>query len=390
MQKKILLITFVLTMNTKTKLLSLFCALLMSIGMQAHDLEPLHVDGRYLKNPKGDIVTLHGFLCWWPASIDFPGVFDPAEIDFLRFKITTDSILNSGWKMDYARLHFTNPIASPSDFDGFVRNNLFETYYLPYIDYLNSKGLYVLLMCDADNNEVFSSNREIGEPLWQRLMNYWNYVSSHPRIKNNPGVMFELANEPGTFQGSDGSLTDFRTLKAYYQPMVDVIRNNGCEQIIWVPGSGCQSEYRGYASYPIEGDNIGYAVHAYDWCGGRDYETIRKDWDATVEPVSNMAPIIITETGWEGKYSVSPIGDGTKPEVPVLTSDFGVNSKRVWDELGNVSFNWLNANVDIANTGLPTETPSVINDPEGPLVPGKEWYKEYAKTKYTSPASLSY
>ena len=372
----------------KTRLLSVLCVLMMSLGIQAHDLEPLHVDGRYLKNPKGDIVTLHGFLCWYPASIDFPDVFDETERDFLRFKITTDSMLNSGWKMDYARVGFSNQ--PPSDFEGFVRNNLFENC-LRYIDYLNSKGIYALLICDAmcDSDGNFTKYREIGEPLWQRLMNYWNYVSSHPRIKNNPGVMFELANEPGTFQGSDGSLTDFRTLKAYYQPMVDIIRNNGCQQVIWVPGSGCQSEYRGYASYPIEGDNIGYAVHAYDWCGGRDYETIRKYWDATVKPVSNMAPIIITETGWEGRYALNLNGDWTKPEDPPLTSDFGINSKRVWDELGNVSFNWLNPNVEIANTGLPTETPSVINDPEGPLVPGKEWYKEYAKTKYTSPASLS-
>lgn len=371
----------------KTRLFSILCILLMSLGIQAHDLEPLHVDGRYLKNPKGDIVTLHGYLCWWffdIDNIDYPEVIDQEERDFLRFKITTDSILNSGWKMDYARIHIIGQ--TPSDVDGF-RNYWFEIHYLPYIDYLNSKGLYVLLMCDADDNEVTSSNREIGEPLWQRLMKYWDYVSSHPRIKNNPGVMFELANEPLNFQGSDGSLNDFRTLKAYYQPMVDLIRNNGCEQVIWVPGSGWQWEYRGYASYPIEGDNIGYAVHAYDWCGGRDYETIRKFWDATVKPASNMAPIIISETSWEGNCPYDGVTD--KPEGIARTSDFGINSKRVWDELGNVSFNWLNPNVELANTGLPTETPSIFNDPEGPLVPGKEWYKEYAKTKYTSPTSLS-
>ena len=359
---------------------------MMSLGIQAHDLEPLHVDGRYMKNPKGDIVNLHGYIYnWW--NIELPDVIDEDERDFLQFKITTDSILNSGWKMDYARFHFFNRKTSPSDFEGFVRDNLFETYDLPRIEYLNSKGLYVILMADIADKD--GDIRYLGDLRYQGLMKFWNYVSSHPRIKNNPGVMFELANEPGTFNGSDGSRNDFRTLKAYYQPMVDVIRKNGCQQVIWVPGSGCQWEYRGYASYPIEGDNIGYAVHAYDWCGGRDYESIRKFWDATVKPASNMAPIMITETGWEGRYTLDIMGSGIKPEDPPLTSDFGINSKRVWDELGNVSFNLLNPNVDIANTGLPTETPSVINDPEGPLVPGKEWYKEYAKTKYTSPASLS-
>ena len=46
----------------KTRLLSILCALQMSLSIQAHDLEPLHVDGRYLKNSKGDIVTLHGYM----------------------------------------------------------------------------------------------------------------------------------------------------------------------------------------------------------------------------------------------------------------------------------------------------------------------------------------
>ena len=102
-----------------------------------------------------------------------------------------------------------------------------------------------------------------------------------------------------------------------------------------------------------------------------------------------MAPILVSEMGWEGRYGLSIIGDGTKPENPPLTSDFGINVKRVMDELGNVSFNLTSPGPDLINTGLPTETPSVFNDPEGPLVPGKEWYKEYAKTKYTSPTSLS-
>ena len=50
----------------KTRLLSILCILLMPLGIQAHNLEPLHVDGRYLKNPNGDIVTLRGFLHYLP------------------------------------------------------------------------------------------------------------------------------------------------------------------------------------------------------------------------------------------------------------------------------------------------------------------------------------
>ena len=38
----------------------------------AEGLEPLHVDGRYLKNSRGDIVTLHGYMAvldpWFQAE----------------------------------------------------------------------------------------------------------------------------------------------------------------------------------------------------------------------------------------------------------------------------------------------------------------------------------
>ena len=56
----------------KARLLSIFSILLMSFSILAHNLEPLHVDGRYLKNPNGDIVTLHGYVVsldsWFQAE----------------------------------------------------------------------------------------------------------------------------------------------------------------------------------------------------------------------------------------------------------------------------------------------------------------------------------
>lgn len=42
-----------------------FMLIILLCGSRAKSLEPLHVDGRYLKNPKGDIVTLHGWITNW-------------------------------------------------------------------------------------------------------------------------------------------------------------------------------------------------------------------------------------------------------------------------------------------------------------------------------------
>lgn len=80
--------------------------------------------------------------------------------------------------------------------------------------------------------------------------------------------MFELANEPINILGPDGtygagSQGHFDKLKEYFQSVVNAMRAQGCGNILWIPGLGYQGLYKGFAVNPIEGDNIGYAVHLY-------------------------------------------------------------------------------------------------------------------------------
>lgn len=367
-------------MKKTFSLLTLCTALMMLVSNYAmaqsdesHTLEPLHVDSRYLKNPKGDIVTLHGWITnWQNMHQEFYQETVDYEAHFKAWKLTTDSILSKGWKVDYARLHFG--YNNPRDFDGFVQRGEFEKTTLRMIDYLNSKGIYVLLMADVESGDFAEHpQRFVGDPWYQRLLRYWDYVSSHPRIKNNPGVMFELQNEPGNFMSSDGRLNDFRTLRAYYQSMVDLIRRNGCQQVIWIPGTGAQMGYAGYATFPLKDENLGYAVHYYDWDGEGDDTYI---W-SELKAASNMAPIIVTETAWDGLYE-NVIGS--------TTSSFGMNMKRLIDEAGNVSWNFLSEAHYMVLVGDNSSGPANYNDFEGDYVPCHKWFAEYAKTKYT-PAS---
>ena len=182
-------------MNMRTKLFLMLFALLVMAGTSYAHVEPLHVDGRYLKNPNGDIVTLHGWIgpgnIYWDqtAHEDYESIVKAS-------KLTVDSILAVGYKMDCVRVHFgygAYGTVDPLDFDASVR--CFEEYLLPMIDYLNEKDIYVLLMCDCDVDDALRTERKVGESWQQRLLKYWDYASSHPRIKNNPGVMFELSNE---------------------------------------------------------------------------------------------------------------------------------------------------------------------------------------------------
>ena len=155
----------------------------------------------------------------------------------------------------------------------------------------------------------------VGDDYQKFLLTVWNIVSKHPDIKNNMDIMFELANEPIHILGPDGTYAGtgsghFMNLKSYFQTITDKVRTNGAKNIIWVPGLSYQSSYSGYATYPIEGENIGYAVHVYPgWYGsdaqspsaelggvmGGGYDGFQRGWDAQVMPVANFAPIMITE-----------------------------------------------------------------------------------------------
>ena len=353
----------------------MFSLLTLAGTSQAHDLEPLHVDGRYLKNSKGDIVTLHGLMMAVSGFWCEEGAYwinDDYEGGVKYETQWVDSLLALDWKIDYIRIlvcneWITDKATGEYNLGALKENGYFEKLYIPIIEHLNSKGIYAVLYYDGirPKDDLW----RIGDKSQQLAIEFWDYISSHPYVKNNPGIMMELYNEPITIVGSDDRQNNFKDVKNYFQPMVDVIRRNGSNNVVWVPGMNMQSRYAGYATNPIEGENIGYAFHAY---------FIGNSWDNEIMPVSNMAPCMITEMGWENK-------NDDEDE----TSTFGIALKHDIDRTGNVSWNPL---VDSQGVYLQLNQPSadgsltIYNDPEACMVPTWNWYKEYAETK-TVPSS---
>lgn len=382
----------------KIKLLTIVCILLMPLGIQAHNLEPLHVDGRYLKNSKGDIVTLHGFMSAIRPDAPIGGIdwsgYDAATC--LKYKKDAlDKVLASGWKMDYVRflldgywccdkLTYDGTELETFDFEKFKK--YFEELFLPLINYYHEKGIYTLLYPPYSCPEWI----EIGDKSQQNLLLIWDYVSSHPGIRNNPGVMFELINEPVSLKchqvkGYDGywsyindNSLAFKELKDYFQPVVDKIRSH-CDNIIYVPGLFYQSDYAGFTDYPIEGSNIGYAIHCYP---GSD--NLQKDWEEHKLSVAYMAPVIITETAW---YNGHFYLDGDKG----TTSIFGKPLKNIIDDIGNVSWNCYEPEEDyyfLVNSSSSSEKAVRANDPESCFLPLFQWWNEYANTKVLPTSQL--
>lgn len=369
----------------KTKLFPLLFALLTIAGTSyAHDLEPLHVDGRYLKNPNGDIVTLHGYMT--SLSSHFQAVdFEYDDYDFegalMNKKAAIDSVLATGWKMDYVRFIFPDYYCFDKGdgykgFDLGIFKKYLDEFCLPLIDYYHEKGIYTILLPPTSTPVLI----ENGDEFQNFLLILWDCISSHPRIRNNPGIMFELANEPVNFSCKyscyDGlgsytlnSRTPFKEVKDYWQPIVDKIRSH-CNNIVYVPGMQWQSDFTGFADYPVMGDNIGYAIHWYPgWWGN-----MRKDWEEHVFPVAYMAPFVMTETGW-----------GIYDAIEGTTTNFGNPLKEIVDDLGNVSWNCWVTYEDyyylVNDETSENERATIANDPEVYYKPLYQWWNDYAHTK---------
>jgi beta-xylosidase len=380
--------------------------LLVALKVSAWEGSPmpgLHVEGRYLKDAHGNIVNLHGFAQTYSPWFNEMGKYwNGYDVNgCLSYnKGILDEVMAAGWKANFIRMHMdpywsNNPgqnTTGENDISAFNFTR-FKKYldevFVPMAEYIISKGMYVVMRPPG----VCPGKIAVGDAYNQYLIKVWGYVAQHPKLKNHPNIMFELANEPVDILGPDGtygagSQGHFDNLKTYFQTVVDTIRASA-DNIIWAPGLGYQSLYQGYAVNPIEGKNIGYALHVYPgWFNsGNGYDNFQKGWDSQVKPVADFAPIVVTEMDWAPEKYNSSWGK----EVTGIAggSGFGANFKKITDESGNVS--WL------IFTGLDllakyTNTPpaagaayTFLNDPEACPWPTYHWYQDYAQKNCPKP-----
>jgi beta-xylosidase len=370
----------------------------------------LHVEGRYLKDSHGNMVNLHGVAItpspWFNGqgsrwtNYDVSGClsYNNSVMDAL-----TDT--TKGWYLSYIRLHidpyWTNtPGASTtgendiSKFDFSRLKTTITNVIVPMIKHAKSRGMYVILRPPG----VCPDTIGVGGPYYKYLLKVWGYLSTCPDLRNADNVMFELANEPISIRLKDGtygnnSQAHFDQMKLFFQAITDTIRSNGARNILWIPGTGWQSQYKGYAINPIVGENIGYAVHIYPGFlnGGPDYTAFKNGWNENVKPVADFAPIAITEIDWSPQVSVDANGKttnmgtwGTGTTGNATTPGFGYNFKRITDESGNVSWNILSPE-SLINNGDPTGAVSFNGVWDACAAPCHQWFKEYSAVNFSRP-----
>ena len=352
---------------TRKTFIAIF-ALMMAVfsqnvmGQHVKPLPTLHVDGKWLVDTHGNHVVLHGVMDTpsayfnggrWGWNYDNNGrdaciqYFEKLFVGLEQAKCDVFRLhMDPAWTNDPNKERIGD--AGEHNISQFSSSRLatyLKTLYFPIAKRALNHGMYVVVRPPG----VCPGGLKVGDEYQNYLMTVWNIFSQNDSIKKYAGqISIELANEPVDLKNADGQ-DDAKALHDYFQPIVDKIRANGFTGVIWAPGTGWQSNYTSYAVYPIEGYNIGYAVHDYcGWYGCSDdtpnpQNKIKQFHNQL--PVVDFAPIIITEVDWspkkEGTGHYNEQGDWVEGNYGTWatgsTSLWGKAYKAVLDYYGNIS-----------------------------------------------------
>jgi hypothetical protein len=240
-----------------------------------------------------------------------------------------------GWYNSFVR------IWTPSDgwrndgtVDEALQDRAWNNMYIPYVEHCRSLGIYVVFVGNCPDGGTFMSAQHKSN-----MIKFWTRICSrYSAIKNADNVMFEICNEPVAIEsqlgnGNWGSASDAhdKAVQVYFQDIVNSIRGTGANNIIWVPGLIWQDRLMNFATYPISGNNIGYAGHMYPFGGDNPNDINNRFVSSGWKACSDKYPIIVTEGSWHTMASDQGIRRGT-------TEGFGITIKNFYDTQGNISW----------------------------------------------------
>lgn len=409
---------------------------MLSLAGWAQSVKPLpslHVEGKWLVDTYGNHVVLHGVMdtpsMWfngnrWGGGYNDTGAkncmayfeklytgLQAANCDVFRLHLdpawTNDGSVNAAGFTTVSGDKSKDPLgqevggeANIHHFSEARLKHYMEVLYVPLMKMAMAHGMYVVVRPPG----VCPGEIRVDSYYQKYLLTVWDIVSKDKTIQNFSGqISLELANEPIGVKNANGSESD-ATLHDFFQPIVDKIRENGFKGIIWIPGSGYQSNYRGYKKYPIKGDNIGYAVHDYPgWYNCSDEKVDRDGLTKSKQdnlnsfldavPVVKTNPVIITEVDWSPLKEPKEIDHYNEMGQPTYknlgtwatasTSKWGLCFKNLLDNLGNMSMTLTHPHDYI-------DLDKLMQDPQHPVPAFNgnteacsgacwEWYADYIK-----------
>jgi endoglucanase len=166
-----------------------------------------------------------------------------------------------------------------------------------YVRRLNDAGLIAIL--DLHWNAP-GSLMSLGQQVMadaDHAPAFWSSVAT--TFLDNPGVMFDLFNEPHDISWSCwqfGCETKDGWRTAGMQSLIDAVRATGAEQPIIASGLSHGNDLSGWLSHPLRDprDQLVAGVHVYNE-GPPDYCKNAACWDRMFAPVAEKVPIVTGE-----------------------------------------------------------------------------------------------
>lgn len=169
------------------------------------------------------------------------------------------------------------------------------------IEWNASLGMYTLIdlqWLDADN--PFGPNRQFVGPLPNNhSQEMWRIVAR--RYREEPAVLFDIFNEPhdrenndpfalwkpdGSRYPADHRRVSMEEWKPWARLLIDTIRAENPEALIWVSGTNWAYDLQGF---PLDRPNLVYSTHIYRNKG--------ENWDAAFGNLARTQPVFAGEWG---------------------------------------------------------------------------------------------
>lgn len=267
-------------------------------------VEPLHVEGKWIKDSKGNEVILRGIAITdldaiYKGHRENPNNPPPPKTSYL-YKII-DILKEPIWdNVEIVRLTIHPEVEDETGSHGWLHytpEDYFKNILKPAVDRVKSQKRYVIVDWHYIGTDWNDAN------VRKNTTEFWNFVAD--KFADDPAVLFELFNEPGGGEWNDWQKTA--------QIWVDAIRSGDwsnvakelgvevnikertklADNIIIVGGPFWTSRLpAGSTDEFFSGKNIVYACHIYP-------EGCRNDKPTQIEYTVQYHPVMITEWGYE-------------------------------------------------------------------------------------------
>ncbi|WP_156140514.1 cellulase family glycosylhydrolase [Sporocytophaga myxococcoides] len=226
----------------------------------------LKLIGNQLSNECGNPVVLRGIsshgMQWFPACMKDEGL----------------SELANNWQIDVFRLAMYIPRSD----NGYLTN---PSYWRNYIDTWVDKCEKLGIYCMIDWHVLHPGDPNV---YVKESMDFWAYMASKHKGKRH--VIYEICNEPNGLK-ADEEPVEWEDVKKYADQVIPVIRNIDPSTIIIVGTPNFSQSVDKPSLYPLQYDNIMYALHFYSGSHGVSLMKLAE------RALSRGIALFITESG---------------------------------------------------------------------------------------------